>query len=139
MRYLRPFNDGNPPVRIRAFRLALPSALLALGTVLPAAAEVPPGHPTPDAAMRMMQPDAPAAGLRSGTVVSHMDANEYTYIEVNEKGQSVWLAAPRLALKDGDTVRFPGGVTMRDFYSKLLKRTFPAVIFVGGVEVTAAK
>ncbi len=121
-------------------RFALSStALFVMGSLSPLRAEVPPGHPTPDAAMRMMQADSPAGGLRTGTVVSHMDANEYTYIEVNEKGQSVWLAAPRLALKDGDTVRFPGGVTMRDFYSKLLKRTFPAVIFVGGVEVTSAK
>lgn len=124
----------------RFFRLAMPSAaLFALTAALPALAEVPPGHPTPNAAMRMMQPDSPPGGARTGTVVSHMDANEYTYIEVNEQGQSVWLAAPRLALKDGDTVRFPGGVTMRDFYSKLLKRTFPAVIFVGGVDVTTAK
>jgi hypothetical protein len=101
------------------------------------AADPPPGHPSPDAAMRMMQPGGNDGSLRTGQVISHIDANEYTYVEVNEAGKNVWLAAPKTAVKDGDAIRFANGMVMRDFYSKLLKRTFPEVIFTGSVEVTA--
>jgi hypothetical protein len=109
-----------------------------LGLAGTAGAEPPPGHPTPDAAMRMMQPGGNDGSMRAGKVISHIDANEYTYVEVNEGGKSVWLAAPKVAVKDGDDIRFANGMVMRDFYSKLLKRTFAEVIFTGGVEVTAA-
>lgn len=113
---------------------ALGGLLTALA--LSAVAAPPPGHPSPDAAMRAMQPgmrpaDAPLE--RSGTVVSHQDANEYTYVEVDEDGHRLWLAAPRTDLVDGTRVRFPGGVVMHDFYSKLLKRSFPEIIFVRAI------
>lgn len=110
---------------------------LALAATLAVAAP-PPGHPSPDTAMQIMQPgiEPPAQGpMRSARVLSHQDANEYTYVEVSEDGQVLWLAAPKTPVADGATVRFPDGVTMRDFYSKLLQRTFPAVIFVRKVEV----
>lgn len=124
---------------------ALPSsiravlAIAALGFTAAAFGEVPAEHPSPQAAMQMMHPAKKIDLTRSGTVLSHIDANEYTYVEVSENGNKLWLAAPRAVLKDGDAVRFPDGVTMRDFYSKLLKRTFPAVIFVDSVEVSKAR
>ena len=87
--------------------------------------------------MRLMQPlvrpgDVPLS--RTGTVISHTDANQYTYIEISENGRQLWLAAPRIELINGSSVRFPDGVVMRNFYSKLLKRSFDAVIFVRAVE-----
>ncbi|MCB1889540.1 MAG: hypothetical protein KDH20_18165 [Rhodocyclaceae bacterium] len=112
--------------------------VLALLTLAPltAAAAPPPGHPSPDDAMQQMRPlirpqDVPLS--RTGRVLQHMDANEYTYIQVREGGDELWLAAPRTTIADGSTIRFPDGVVMRSFYSKLLKRTFPAVIFVRAV------
>lgn len=108
--------------------------LVAAGGVI---AAPPPGHPAPDDALRMMRPsgDAQNASLsRSGRVLQHMDANQYTYIEVEENGLNTWLAAPRTPVIDGSRIRFPDGVVMRDFYSKLLKRTFDAVTFVRAVE-----
>lgn len=111
-------------------------AAVALGLAATAAvAAPPPNHPSPSEAMKMMQKE-PVELTRTGKVLSHIDSNEYTYVEVSEKGSTLWLAAPRTALKDGETVRFPDGVVMRDFYSKLLKRTFPAVMFVESVEPT---
>lgn len=109
-------------------------AAVALGLAATAAVAAPPsGHPSPAEAMKMMQKE-PVELTRTGKVLSHIDSNEYTYVEVSEKGSTLWLAAPRTELKDGDTVRFPDGVVMRDFYSKLLQRTFPAVMFVESVE-----
>lgn len=71
---------------------------------------------------------------RTGTVLTHLDANEYTYLEVDEDGRRLWLAAPRTAVADGARIRFPDGVAMKDFYSKLLRRSFDAVLFVRAVE-----
>ena len=66
-----------------------------------------------------------------GKVISSIDASIYTYIEVSEGGKTVWLAAPTLAVKKGDTVGYDDGAVMTNFYSKTLNRTFDAVIFVG--------
>jgi hypothetical protein len=118
--------------------LTLIAGMTTAAFALTAAAEAPPGHPSPDAAMRMMQPAGNDASMRSGKVVSHMDANEYTYVEVSEGGKNVWIAGPRTDMKDGDNIRFANGMEMRDFYSKLLKRTFSSVLFTGSIEVTAA-
>lgn len=121
-------------------RCALLVAALKIIGSGPVQAAPPPGHLSPDAAMRRMQPMLRPADVpltRSGTILSHIDANEYTYIEVSEQGHTVWLAAPKTALTDGASVRFPDGVVMRDFYSKLLQRSFPAVIFVHSVQALA--
>lgn len=101
-----------------------------------ASAAPPPGHPSPGTAMELMRPqlrpqDVPLA--RTGEVLQHIDANEYTYLEVREGTTTLWLAAPKTPIENGTTIRFPDGVVMRDFYSKLLKRTFPAVIFVRAI------
>ncbi|MGO8756015.1 MAG: NrfJ-related protein [Gallionellaceae bacterium] len=66
-----------------------------------------------------------------GKVLSSIDASIYTYIEVSENGKNIWLAAPTVAVKKGDTVGFDEGQPMANFYSKSLDRTFPVVYFVG--------
>ena len=66
-----------------------------------------------------------------GKVVSTIDASIYTYIEVSEGGKTVWLAAPTVAVKKGETVGYDDGAVMTNFYSKSLNRTFDSVIFVG--------
>ena len=113
---------------------------LVLAVSAVAHAAPPPGHPSPAEGMHLMQPLVRPADVpltRSGRVLSHRDANEYTYVEVSERGETLWLAAPRTPIADGSMVRFPDGVVMRDFYSKVLKRSFPAVIFVHAVESTS--
>lgn len=124
------------------FPLPLPAlcALLIAGS-LPAIAAPPPGHPSPADAFRMMQSGSPArehTPAHVAQVVNAIDANEYTYIEVTEGDRTRWIAGPKTALARGDTVRFDDGVVMTDFYSKLLQRTFPAVMFVSNFLVTPA-
>lgn len=41
-----------------------------------------------------------------------------------------------MVVQPGSTIRYEHGSVMTDFYSKLLKRTFPSVMFVGHVAVT---
>ncbi|MGC2457585.1 MAG: NrfJ-related protein [Gallionellaceae bacterium] len=67
----------------------------------------------------------------TGKVLSSVDASIYTYIEVSENGKTVWLAAPTVAVKKGDTIGFDEGSPMANFYSKSLNRTFDMVYFVG--------
>ncbi len=112
--------------------------LLAISQGLAIAAP-PPGHPSPAQAREMLMPDKPpmpAELPNRGKVLSSMDANEFTYIEVARgDGGREWIAAPKMALKAGSTIRYEDGSVMTNFYSKLLKRTFPSVMFVGQVSV----
>jgi hypothetical protein len=70
-----------------------------------------------------------------GTVVSSIDASIYTYVEVNDNGKTVWIAAPTVAVKKGDTIGYDEGAVMSNFYSKSLNRTFDTVLFVGKAAV----
>ena len=72
-----------------------------------------------------------------GKVISSMDANDFTYIEVECGGAIEWIAAPKMPAKPGSTLRYQEGSVMNNFYSKLLKRTFDSVMFVGHVAVVA--
>ncbi len=80
-------------------------------------------------------PSLPAANATSGKAVSVATAGGYTYIEVEVPGGSKWLAAPAATVKQGDTVSWNGGATMRNFTSSSLNRTFDEIVFVGGVQV----
>ncbi|MBI5107905.1 MAG: hypothetical protein HZA62_04085 [Rhodocyclales bacterium] len=116
-------------------RLLILFAVLASVSVM---AAPPPGHPSPEQARDMLMPEKPpvASELPNvGKVLSSIDANDFTYIEVDRAGSKEWIAAPKMALKPGSTIRYEDGSVMSDFYSKLLKRTFPSVMFVGHVAV----
>lgn len=86
---------------------------------------------------RMNRP-APAAASNEGTVVQAQTAGGYTYIEVSGPQGNQWLAAPAMNLAPGTRIRFGGGAVMSNFTSKALNRTFPSIVFVGGVEPVVA-
>ena len=113
---------------------------LLLSASLNATAAPPPGHPTPDAALQIMRSgtEPSQAHRHYGVVLDAIDANEFTYIEVDEGGKSFWIATTKMKIARGDLVQFDDGVTMQEFYSKLLKRTFPSVMFVGAVSTSIA-
>jgi len=73
----------------------------------------------------------------SGIVRSSEDAAGYTYIEVEtDAGEIIWIAAPVTALTAGDRVEWQGASKMTDFTSASLERTFPEILFVGGVSIS---
>lgn len=127
-----------------AARLAKLSLTLAVFAATTAFAEPPPGHPSPAQARDMLlpaKPPRPAELPNEGKVLTIAHANEFSYIEVARKGKSPaseWIAAQKTEIKVGSTIRYDDGAVMKDFYSKLLKRTFPSVMFVDYVTVIAA-
>ncbi|MCK9283780.1 MAG: hypothetical protein M0P39_05805 [Rhodocyclaceae bacterium] len=114
---------------------------LLFAQTLIALAAPPAGHPSPQQVQDMLMPDkAPSARElpHRGKVKQSIDANEFTYIEVVEGKDIRWIAAPKMAVKPGSSIRYEDGSVMTNFYSKLLKRSFESVMFVGHVAVTAA-
>lgn len=79
-----------------------------------------------------------AAAVRTGTVVSTIAADSYSYVEIDIDGNRVWFAAPALELKPGEQVVAPAGMAMKDFHSETLDRTFEVVYFVDAIPLADA-
>lgn len=112
-------------------------AQLIVAGVLSAAAgawaEPPPGHPTPGQAGALLgvpQDQSSSALPYRGTVLTAIDSNQYTYIEVLEGERSRWIAAPRIAVVPGATIRFGDGRLMSNFFSRKHQRLFETLTFV---------
>jgi hypothetical protein len=97
---------------------------------MPAAA---PGGGDPHAGLKP-QEIKPGAGHK-GKVLETMDSGGYTYVQIDENGQKLWVAVMQTQVKVGDTVEFPDSPPMVNFQSKTLKRTFDKIIFAPGVAV----
>lgn len=74
----------------------------------------------------------------TGTVTDSIDAAGYTYVQVDTGKEKIWAAAPKVAVKVGDSVVVPKGMEMKDYHSKTLDRTFPSVYFVDSIMVGGA-
>lgn len=67
------------------------------------------------------------------TVKEVLNANAYTYLLVTEAEKEYWLAVPKTEATVGKTYTYEGGMEMKKFESKDLKRTFDSVLFVEGI------
>ena len=67
------------------------------------------------------------------TVKEVLNANAYTYLLVKEGEKEFWIAVPKSDVKVGKTYTYEGGMEMKKFESKDLKRTFESVFFVEGL------
>lgn len=67
------------------------------------------------------------------TVKEVLNANAYTYLLVTEAEKEYWIAVPKMEATVGKTYTYQGGMEMKNFESKDLKRTFDSVLFVEGV------
>jgi hypothetical protein len=79
--------------------------------------------------------EIPAGAGHKGKVLQTMDSGGYTYAEVEENGQKMWVAVMQTKVKIGETVEFPDSPPMVNFQSKTLKRTFDKIIFAPGLRV----
>ena len=112
--------------------------LAVFSTAAIAAESLPAGHPPVDA--KRQGQGAPEAQLpQKGKVLSAIDVPQYTYLEVIQNKQTLWIAGPTVAAKKGDIIRFDDGMAMSNFHSKTLNRTFPSISFVNNVVVTKEK
>jgi len=80
-----------------------------------------------------------AATVQKGTVLSTIDIENYTYLEIGQeidgKQKTVWLATGTVAAKKGDSIEFLNGMTLNDYHSKSLNRTFSTIIFASAVAI----
>jgi membrane protein implicated in regulation of membrane protease activity len=76
---------------------------------------------------------APAMTATKGTVVETMNSGGYTYLNIDNGGQKTWAAVPNTEIKVGQEVEVAPGMTMNNFTSKTLGRTFEAIVFSQGL------
>lgn len=113
-----------------------PAAQVAPHGADPAQAGVPAGHPPMAGGHPPMgEQAAPAGGSSKGSVKSVAVAGGYSYLEIDQGGTTVWLAAPETPVKVGDTVTWNGGMPMSNFNAKSLNRVFDSIIFASAVSV----
>jgi hypothetical protein len=62
-----------------------------------------------------------------------LNANAYTYLLATEGEKEYWIAIPKTEVTVGKTYTYEGGMEMKKFESKDLKRTFDSVFFVEGL------
>ncbi|MFI4939420.1 MAG: hypothetical protein ACHP7O_03620 [Burkholderiales bacterium] len=77
--------------------------------------------------------------LLEGAVVSTLNAESYTYVEISKNDKKFWIVGPTVAVKPGNHVQYEEGAIMNNFFSKNLNRTFPEVMFVSGITVVPEK
>jgi hypothetical protein len=71
-----------------------------------------------------------------GAVKSVTNSAGYSFIEVDQGGgKSVWVAAMQTPMKAGDQVKWQGGMTMNNFTSRSLNRTFEQIVFASALTV----
>ena len=100
---------------------------------MPAQPQAPAGGGDPHAGLKPQE--IPAGIGHKGKVVETMNAAGYTYVQVEENGQKLWVAVMETKVKVGDTVEFPDSPPMINFQSKSLKRTFDKIIFAPGLRI----
>jgi len=91
---------------------------------------------TPQTAQQ--QPDmgaapAPQAAPVKGKVLETMDAAGYTYLNVETDTGAKWVAVNQTPVAVGEEVTYMDGMVMQNFFSKTLDRTFPEIVFSGGL------
>jgi len=121
-------------------QIARHALALAALIALPAFAAPPAGHPTPAQARDLLLPDKPPSVSElpnEGTVLDVIHANEFTYLEIARTDGKEWIAVQKMEIRTGTRIRYEDGAVMQNFYSKLLKRTFPSVMFINHLAVTA--
>lgn len=79
--------------------------------------------------------EIPAGAGHKGKVLQTMDSGGYTYLEVEENGQKLWVAVMQTPVKVGEVVEFPDSPPMVNFQSKTLKKTFDKIIFAAGIRI----
>ncbi len=87
---------------------------------------LPQGHPPVDGTATANPTIQPESQQIVGTVLSTIDTEQYTYIEIQiaKSTEPVWGAVLKTTLKKGDDVVLDVNVQMDGFHSKTLNRTF---------------
>jgi len=112
---------------------------LLLATPMLAAAEEKPATPPVQAVAAAPVLDGVAL---QGIVAETMNSSGYTYLLLESAQGKIWVAIPETPVKIGQAVTCAPGMTMNNFVSKTLSRTFDTIVFSPGLdkgEAAAAK
>lgn len=69
-----------------------------------------------------------------GTVTETMNSSGYTYLLLEAAQGKIWVAIPETRVTTGQTVTCAPGMTMQNFTSKTLNRTFDSIVFSPGLD-----
>ena len=86
---------------------------------------------------RVGSAEALAARGHQGTVLETMNSAGYSYIQVDESGKKIWIAAPVANVMVGQIISWNSGAPMQNFPSNSLNRTFEEIFFVGGFQIVS--
>lgn len=89
-------------------------------------------QPAQQPANAMQQPTGPAA---QGKIVEATTAAGYTYMLLEAGGKQFWVAGTQVTAQKGDVVSYVTNVTMQNFTSKTMNKTFDSIIFASSVSV----
>jgi hypothetical protein len=114
--------------------LVFPALLLTFALIVPmsstyAVSQKSKALPDKDITMMALQ----GASSLSGKVVETMNSSGYTYVNIEKDGKKNWLAVPQMKVEAGQDISFHPGMTMKNFKSKTLNRTFETIVFSSGV------
>ena len=62
-----------------------------------------------------------------------LNTEKYTYLKVNENGQSFWIAIPKTEVVIGETYYYQGGLLKKNFASREYNRVFETIYLVSGI------
>jgi hypothetical protein len=77
--------------------------------------------------------DGPSLQGVSGTVVETMNSGGYSYALVEKDGIKTWVALPASQITVGSQITCLPGMTMHNFNSTSLNRTFESIVFSPGL------
>lgn len=74
-----------------------------------------------------------ASSQHTSTVKETLSSGGYTYMKVQDKDKSYWIAMTQRDVKVGDTISYSEQGWMKNFHSKTLNRTFENILFAADV------
>ncbi|MCA9489513.1 MAG: hypothetical protein KC621_06305 [Myxococcales bacterium] len=110
-------------------------AILFVNTITPADGPVN-CPPPPSAKHTDPTPRQEPADTTIGVVKETMQAGGYTYARIDVCGAERWVAGPPIPLTVGDPVKVAGAMTMKDFNSPTLGRTFEQLDLVSKIVIS---
>ncbi|MDO9276588.1 MAG: hypothetical protein Q7T92_13720 [Lutibacter sp.] len=65
-----------------------------------------------------------------------VDGGNYAYLNVEENGETYWMAISNMPVTVGETYYYDSGMVMKNFESKQLNKTFDEIVFANTVRTT---
>jgi len=92
-------------------------------------------HGTPPAQNKAKFTPPPKSSIYKGKVIDLVKGSGYSYMRVDSGSEKYWVAGTTAEVKKGDIIEHDLNVTMENFTSRSLSRTFDKIIFASNVSV----